>query len=287
MWGMLACRRRCLRTPCCTTRGPGRHMRLRWDCSSPFANTLILNGCTSLCHAYPRSELVQLIALRCSKPFNRKFPATHPITPLLTSTCLIAFTCVSTPYEMTSFWQMRLPWEPEDTPFATLPMALLTSVVRKEALLPEHTASFAATQLLPVVLAFTERHLASMSGRPPSTHVCQKLLVRAKLGSHWCCCRHCHFKLFFTLKYFKRQDYGTYIACWPFPALHGFAVQVMCSYLATSSALPVLLGHRELIKHAADMVHANKGRLPTSCTSLSFQTRQKEHLALCARSPPL
>ena len=34
-------------------------------------------------------------------------------------------------------------------------------------------------------------------------------------------------------------------------------MQVMCSYLATSSALPVLLGHQELIALAADMVHAS------------------------------
>ena len=90
------------------------------------------------------------------------------------------------PAEMALLWQMRLPWDPEDTSSATLPMALLTAVVRKEALLPEHTASFAATQLLPVILAATERHLASTPGRPPSSHMCQELLVRAKFGSHWC-----------------------------------------------------------------------------------------------------
>ena len=43
----------------------------------------------------------------------------------------------------------------------TSPMALLTAIVRKEALLPEHTAAFAATQLLPVIQAATERHLAA------------------------------------------------------------------------------------------------------------------------------
>ena len=105
--------------------------------------------------------------------------AMHPSTILLPRNYL---TCVSTPNKICLSWQMRLPWDPENTPFATLPMALLTAVVRKEALLPEHTASFAATQLLPVVLAITQRHLASTPGRPPSRHVCQELLVRPNFG---------------------------------------------------------------------------------------------------------
>ena len=41
--------------------------------------------------------------------------------------------------------------------------------------------------------------------------------------------------------------------------------QVMCSYLATSSAMPVLLGHRPLLTMAANMVLAtlHAGHLPT------------------------
>ena len=43
----------------------------------------------------------------------------------------------------------------------------------------------------------------------------------------------------------------------------GCVLQTMCSYLSTSSAWPVLLGHRELIMLAADMVlvTARKGRV--------------------------
>jgi hypothetical protein len=41
-------------------------------------------------------------------------------------------------------------------------------------------------------------------------------------------------------------------------------VQVMCSYLADSSALPVLLGHWDVIALATDMVHASTktGKFP-------------------------
>ena len=202
--------------------------------------------------------------------------ATHLRMPLLTGIYLMAFTCVFTPDKAALFWQMRLPWKPEDASFPTLPMALLTAVVRKEAQLPEHTTSLAATQLLPVVLAATKRHLASTSGRPPRVHVSEELLVRAKLGSHRCCWRHRCSMWIPALKCFKRREHDLQITCRPLSALHGSVEQVMCSYLATSSALPVLLGHRELIMLAADMVHAsrNTGWLPTSslnCQSFSLQ----------------
>ena len=66
-------------------------------------------------------------------------------------------------------------------------MALLTAIVRKEALLPEHTAAFAATQLLPVVQEATDRHLAgSTPGQLYCPHLCKELLVSAPLP----CCGH-------------------------------------------------------------------------------------------------
>ena len=69
--------------------------------------------------------------------------------------------------------QVGLPWDACATS-ATLPMALLTSIVRKEALLPEHTVAFAATQLLPVIQAATQRRLAC---HPCSSTLCRELLV--------------------------------------------------------------------------------------------------------------
>ena len=56
-------------------------------------------------------------------------------------------------------------------------MALLTAIVRKEAQLPEHTAAFAATQLLPVIQAATERHLAATLGQQYCLGLCRELLV--------------------------------------------------------------------------------------------------------------
>ena len=45
------------------------------------------------------------------------------------------------------------------------------------------------------------------------------------------------------------------ICCWQVnSALFDSVVQTMCSYLSTSSAWPVLLGHRDLITLATDMV---------------------------------
>ncbi len=52
---------------------------------------------------------------------------------------------------------MALPWDLEQLCAPTSPMALLTAIVRKEAQLPEHTAAFAAAQLLPVIWEATWR----------------------------------------------------------------------------------------------------------------------------------
>ena len=59
---------------------------------------------------------------------------------------------------------------------SALPMALLSSIVRKEALPPQHTAAFAATQLLPVIQAAVGRQLAARGHALP-TDVCKELLV--------------------------------------------------------------------------------------------------------------
>ena len=61
---------------------------------------------------------------------------------------------------------------------ATLPTALLTAIVRKEAHLPRHTAAFAAAQLLPVIQEATERYLGTTDGPMASLKVCKELLVR-------------------------------------------------------------------------------------------------------------
>ena len=73
--------------------------------------------------------------------------------------------------------QTRSPWGAKHANTATLPMALLTAIVRKEAHLPQHTAAFAATQLLPVIRAATDRHLAATPGQQYSPHLCKELLV--------------------------------------------------------------------------------------------------------------
>ena len=84
--------------------------------------------------------------------------------------------------------QERFVWGTDDPASAMLPMALLTSIVRKEALLPDvHTAALAATQLLPVIQAATERHLAATPGHQYSPHLGKELLVSASPPS---CCRH-------------------------------------------------------------------------------------------------
>ena len=63
---------------------------------------------------------------------------------------------------------------------AALPMALLSAVVRKEALLPLHTAALAATQLLPVIQAAVQGYMAASLGNPAPTALCRELLVSAK-----------------------------------------------------------------------------------------------------------
>ena len=76
--------------------------------------------------------------------------------------------------------QAGLPWDAERVESATLPMALLIAVVRKEAQLPAHTAAFAATQLLPVIQAATRRHLAATQGQETSLPLCKELLVSSE-----------------------------------------------------------------------------------------------------------
>ena len=75
--------------------------------------------------------------------------------------------------------QVKSPWGIQHANSATMPMALLAAIVRKEARLPEHTAAFAATQLLPVIQAATDRHLAATPGQQYSPHLCKELLVSA------------------------------------------------------------------------------------------------------------
>ena len=58
-------------------------------------------------------------------------------------------------------------------------MALLTAIVRKEALLPGHSAAFAATQLLPVIQTAVQGQLGANPDNPAPLHLCKELLVRA------------------------------------------------------------------------------------------------------------
>ncbi len=84
---------------------------------------------------------------------------------------------------------MKLPWDTDLPYLAMLPIALLSAIVRKEVLLPEHTAAFAATQLLPVIQAATNRHLASMPRQQYHLLLCKELLVSAFT---LCECCNCH-----------------------------------------------------------------------------------------------
>ena len=45
--GVLLLRRRCLRTPCCTTLKHGLGRTSRWDCSSPCASSSRQDGCAN------------------------------------------------------------------------------------------------------------------------------------------------------------------------------------------------------------------------------------------------
>ena len=145
--------------------------------------------------------------------------------------------------------QIRFFWSEDNSYLATLPMALLTAIVRKEALLPEHTAAFAATQLLPIIQAATDRNLALSPPDFYHPYLCKELLVSADTPSQTaaaaCTCRIPH-----------AIPMGTCTLCLHArSAKHGWcALQVMCSTLATSSAWPVLMGYRDLITVAADMV---------------------------------
>ena len=160
--------------------------------------------------------------------------------------------------------QMRLRfWGVDDAASATLPIALLTSIVRKEALLPEHTAVFAATQLLPVIQTAIKRHLA---GTPDKQYyLCMELLVSAHLPR----CRHISSMTATWTSAIELPSALQRCACFVCKQeMHTVypAVQTMCSYLATSSAWPVLLGHRDLIMLAADMLlsHCINGPSPSS-----------------------
>ena len=63
-----------------------------------------------------------------------------------------------------------------------IPMALLTSIVRKEPMLGADTVVFAATQLLPVIRAATNSYLATLApGQQCPTQLCGELLVCANL----------------------------------------------------------------------------------------------------------
>ena len=75
--------------------------------------------------------------------------------------------------------QDRLPWGTSHAESATLPIALLTAIVRKEALLPDLTAAFAATQLLPAISDALCRHFNSTPGQLYCPHLCKEFLVRA------------------------------------------------------------------------------------------------------------
>ncbi len=122
-----------------------------------------------------------------------EFSTHHGMTALYQSADSIGLPCVSfNKLKWSGLRQMRHPWPTDHTASATLPMALLTSIVRKEALLPELTAAFAATQLLPVVMAATQRHLASAPGQPYPLRLCKELLVCARADTHQCCCKRAH-----------------------------------------------------------------------------------------------
>lgn len=61
-------------------------------------------------------------------------------------------------------------------------MALLASIVRKEALLPVHTAASAATHLLPVIYnAAIAGLVATKPDDPAPPDVCKELLVSANV----------------------------------------------------------------------------------------------------------
>lgn len=170
--------------------------------------------------------------------------------------------------------QMQHPFGSKHVDSASLPMALLTSIVRKEAQLPNYTAVFAATQLLPVIQAAADWHSAS---RDDSLDFGKELLVSAQLATivlhtvyslyRWTCSQ---------AKHPHKSIAGTALVN-GIPQCTGVALsQVMCSYMTASSAWPVLLRHRPLLALAASVVRdtADAGQLlahpaarpPSSCT---------------------
>ena len=150
--------------------------------------------------------------------------------------------------------QMALPRDSQQSAPATSPMALLSVIVGKESLLPEHTAAFAAAQLLPVIQAATERERARLQGQQYDPNFRRELLVSAQ-----------PIPVFVAAGYWRTSTQAngllkdvaaTKSGCLPATLRCLFVSQVMCSYLASSSAWPVLLGHRPLLKLAANLVLA-------------------------------
>ena len=74
---------------------------------------------------------------------------------------------------------MKAPYGKASLASATLPIALLSAIVRKEALLPEHTAAFAAAQLLPFIEEAVRRQPMRAAGQQDSLNLRKELLVSA------------------------------------------------------------------------------------------------------------
>ena len=83
-----------------------------------------------------------------------------------------------------SLLQTNPPYKTSNPNSATLPMALLTAIVRKEAQLPPLTAAFAAAQLLPVIQDAMEAYLETTDGQHASLKVCKEMLVRRPSSGH-------------------------------------------------------------------------------------------------------
>ena len=176
------CRRRCWPMPCCTTPQPGPVRRLPWGCSSPCASTTRLCGCAPVfLHRRLQLRCCRQIAFGTASSYKKAFLSEHcrfaPCASAAHQTSLVHVV----PRAIALLLQMTLDWGPQQSGPPTSPMALLSAIVRKEALLPEHTAEFAATQLLPVIQAATERHLASLQGQPFGLQFCRELLVSAEM----------------------------------------------------------------------------------------------------------
>ena len=116
-------------------------------------------------------------------------------SPGHTGLLLLSYSSLNPTFLSCQLWcalllQTNVSYKPSNPNSAMIPTALLTAIVRKEASLPEHTAAFAATQLLPVILEATERYLDTLPGRHASLQACRELLVRLQsAGTHVRCCR--------------------------------------------------------------------------------------------------